>query len=54
VDSEKVPENCDEVRSAVAATADGDKGRQRILIKKSIEFGCVEHIPESWEVDISE
>lgn len=49
---ERVPENCDELKSAVSVTEDSDKGRQRLLIKKSIEFGCVEHIPESWEVDI--
>jgi hypothetical protein len=46
--------SCDELKTAVAATKDEERGRQRVLIKKSIELGCVEHIPESWEVDIVE
>lgn len=51
---DKSPENCDEVRSAVKATAEGDKGRQRVLIQKAIQLGCSESIPESWEVEIHE
>lgn len=51
---EKTPENCDELKSAVSATQDSDKGRQRLLIKKSVELGCVEHIPDSWTVEIDE
>ena len=53
-EDEKLPENCDALKSAVSATKEGDKGRQRVLIKRSIELGCVGHIPESWEVEISE
>lgn len=50
--SERLPEDCDELKTAVAATEESDRGRQRVLIKKSIELGCVDNIPESWEVDI--
>lgn len=53
-ESDAIPEDCDKLKGAVAATADHDRGRQRVLIKKSIELGCVEHIPESWEVDIDD
>ena len=53
-DEETVPKDCDEIKTAVKATSDTDKGRQRVLIQKAIEFGCVGEIPESWEVEIHE
>lgn len=51
-DIDKIPENCDDLKGAVQNTVETDKARQRVLIKKSIELGCVEHIPDSWEVEI--
>lgn len=54
MDNDKIPENCDEVKAAVGATEEHDKGRQRILIKRAIDLGCVVHIPDSWEVKVDE
>lgn len=51
---ESTPENCDDLKAAVKNTVDTDKKRQSILIKKSIELGCVEHIPNDWQVDVHE
>lgn len=50
---EKMPENCDEMKTAISKTEDTDKARQRLLIKHSVELGCVEHIPDNWEVDVN-
>jgi len=51
---DQIPENCDDLKAAVKNTADVDKARQRVLIKKSVELGCVEHIPDDWEVELHE
>lgn len=52
-DSEFEPENCQELESAVAKTGENDKGRQQYLVKRSIELGCVDKIPDNWEVSIN-
>jgi len=49
---EKDPENCDELAAAIKKTGDNEQGRQRYLIKKAIDLGCVEHIPDHWAVEI--
>lgn len=49
---DKVPENCDELKAAVAATSESEKGKQQILIRRAIELGCVENIPDEWEVNV--
>lgn len=51
---EKSPETCDELKQAVAATGEQDQARQQVLIRKSIELGCVEHIPDNWSVSIDD
>lgn len=50
---EKDPQNCDELRAAIAATGENDHKRQQYLIKKSVELECVEHIPDDWSVDVN-
>lgn len=50
---EQLPKTCDEMKAAIGKTGDDDKARQRLLIKQSVELGCVEHIPDSWEVDVN-
>lgn len=51
-ESEKEPRSCEEVKAAVAKTDENEKGRQQLLIKRSVELGCVEHIPDEWGVDV--
>lgn len=51
-DSESNPESCDELKAAIAKTGENEKGRQQFLVKRSIELGCVEHVPDNWEVEI--
>jgi hypothetical protein len=41
------------MKAAIGKTEDSDKARQRLLIKQSVELGCVEHIPDNWEVDVN-
>jgi len=51
-ENESNPQNCDELKTAIAKTGEGEKGRQQFLVKRSIELGCVEHVPDDWEVEI--
>jgi len=44
------PKDCDELKVAIDATEDNEKGRQQYLIKRAVELGCVEHVPDDWEV----
>lgn len=53
-DGETEPQNCDELKTAIGKTKPEERGRQRYLIKRAIDLGCVEHIPDDWEVEISE
>ena len=47
---ESVPQDCEQLKKAIAATKPGEKDRQRYLIKRSIELGCVDNIPDDWTV----
>ena len=51
---EKDPENCDEMAEAVRRTGDEEKGRQQFLIKRAVDLGCVDCLPDHWEVKVSE
>jgi hypothetical protein len=51
-EEEKEPDNCEELKEAIHKTGDEEKGRQQYLIKRAVELGCVEHIPDDWEVKI--
>lgn len=51
-EGEKEPQSCEEIKAAVAKTDENEKGRQQLLIKRSVELGCVEHIPDDWGVDV--
>lgn len=42
--------NCEQLKAAVPK-ADGD-AEQRYLIKRSIDLGCVDDIPEDWTVEV--
>jgi hypothetical protein len=54
VTAEPEPQDCDALKAAVSATKETDTSRKRFLIKKSVELGCVEHIPDDWEVTIDD
>lgn len=45
-------ENCDDVRSAVAKHEEWDKAEERLIIKKAIDLGCVDAIPDDWAVEV--
>jgi hypothetical protein len=49
---ESEPKDCEQLKTAIAKTEQEEKGRQEYLIKRSVELGCVEHIPDDWSVDI--
>lgn len=49
----KAPENCDELRAAVAENPTEPETR-RYLIAKSIDLGCFDAIPDEWEIDVKE
>jgi hypothetical protein len=51
-ESQSEPQNCDDLKTAIAATKDDEKGRQQYLVKRSVELGCIEHIPDDWEVEV--
>lgn len=44
--------SCDELKAAIDKHDPGNKAEERALIKKSIELGCVEHIPDEWGVEV--
>lgn len=44
--------DCDELKAAIDKHEPGNAGEQRALIKRSIELGCVEHIPDDWGVEV--
>jgi hypothetical protein len=44
--------NCEELRSAIQSWDGKDKGRQRYLLKRAIDLGCVEHVPDDWGVKV--
>jgi hypothetical protein len=50
---ETEPQNCDDLKAAIGKTKEGEKGRQQYLVKRSVELGCVEHIPDDWEVEVN-
>jgi hypothetical protein len=45
-------EDCDALKAAVDKHEPGDTAEERRLIKRSIELGCTEHIPDEWGVDV--
>lgn len=51
-ESESEPQDCAALKTAIANTKEEEKGRQQYLVKRSIELGCVEHIPDDWSVDV--
>lgn len=46
--------DCNGVAAAVRQYEAGDKRSElkRYIIHKAVEFGCTEHIPDSWEVEM--
>lgn len=44
-------DSCEELKEAVKSAGDDDQRRQ-YLIKRSIDLGCVEEIPDEWEMEI--
>lgn len=43
--------SCDDVAAAVKkvrAGKESDPGEERYIIKKAVELGCTEHIPDDW------
>lgn len=51
-EGESEPQDCDQLKAAIEKTKEGEKGRQQYLVKRSVELGCVEHIPDDWEVEV--
>lgn len=49
---ETEPQDCEQLKAAIQKTSDQEKGRQKLLMKRSVELGCVEHIPDHWGVEI--
>ena len=49
---ESEPVDCEALKVAVAKTGEKEIGRQQLLVKRSVELGCVEHIPDDWELKI--
>lgn len=45
-------QTCDDIKAQVAK-APTELRRRQYLIKKAIDFGCSQHIPDEWEVDIN-
>lgn len=46
--------NCDELKAEVAKTESHEKGKQRALIVRALEIGCVDHIPDDWGIGVSD
>lgn len=46
-----VIESCDDVAAAVAAKPT-DLEERRYIIKKSIDLGCIDQIPDEWEMEL--
>lgn len=44
--------NCEELRTAIKATDGSNTAHQRFLIKKSIDLGCIDDIPDEWGVEV--
>jgi hypothetical protein len=42
--------NCDELKAAIGK-ADGET-EQRYLVKRAIDLGCVDDIPDEWTVEV--
>lgn len=45
-------QTCEEIKAQVAKSPTSVRERQ-YLIKKAIDLGCTQHIPEDWEVEIN-
>lgn len=45
------PKDCDSLKTTIQKTGDEEQGRQQYLVKRAIELGCVEHIPDHWGVE---
>jgi hypothetical protein len=46
-------DDCAALKTAVQECGkDGSRARRRYLIKRSIELGCPDNIPDDWELEI--
>jgi len=52
VDGEEEIKDCDSVKAAVAQEKSSPVGgdRERYIIKRAVELGCTEHIPDDWGI----
>lgn len=50
-EDKKEIKSCDDVQNAVKAykaSKESDPAEERYIIKKAVELGCSEHIPDDW------
>ena len=45
--------SCDQLRQYIKECDPKDKDRQRWLLHKCIECGCVDDIPDDWGVEVN-
>lgn len=48
-------EDCDGLKTAIDeynAKGEHNQAEQAALLKRSIDLGCVDHIPDDWGVDV--
>jgi hypothetical protein len=46
-------ENCEQLKDAVANHTEGDVAEERYLLKRAVELGCVNEIPDDWGVEVN-
>jgi hypothetical protein len=49
-ESHSEPQDCAQLKTAIEQTKENEQGRQQYLVKRAVELGCTEHIPDDWEI----
>jgi hypothetical protein len=50
---DKPIETCDEIKTAVQKDGTEHGYRREYVIRRAIELGCTENIPDDWEIEVS-
>ncbi len=49
--SDSAIQSCEDIRAKVAENPEDEQTRS-LLVKRAIDLGCVEHIPDDWTFEV--
>ncbi len=51
--SDSAIQSCDDIKAKVAENPEDEQTRS-LLVKRAIDLGCVEHIPDDWTFEVED